>query len=127
MTLFGRAEIINRFRDHIHNGDHVRLSSDDLDGLIDWFVDELARTTTEQEIRALCEAEIRLLEEGYPQASVAKYLSRYRKAIERAITDGVIGLDERNSHRFIHQQRVTGIQEERFEHWALTFLKYSQE
>ncbi|MGB8698668.1 MAG: hypothetical protein WCD18_04560, partial [Thermosynechococcaceae cyanobacterium] len=68
MTVFGRAEIISRFRDRIHNGDHIRLSSDDLDGLIGWFVDELVRTNTEQEIRALCEAEIRLLEEGYPQA-----------------------------------------------------------
>ncbi|MGB8698626.1 MAG: protelomerase family protein, partial [Thermosynechococcaceae cyanobacterium] len=127
MTLFGRAEIINRFRDRIRNSDHVRLSSDDLDGLIAGFVEELTRTNTEQEIRALCEAEIKLLEEGYPQPSVAKYLSRYRKAIGGAIADGVIVMDEKNSHRFIHQQRVTGIQEERFEHWALTFLKYSLE
>lgn len=34
MTLFGRAEIISRFRfrDRIHQRDHVHLSSDELDG-----------------------------------------------------------------------------------------------
>jgi hypothetical protein len=78
-------------------------------------------------IRALCEAEIKLLEEGYPQASVAKYLSRYRKAIKAAVEDGSLQMTRATSHRYVHTQRVTGIKEERLEHWALTYLKYSNE
>ncbi|MGB8700767.1 MAG: protelomerase family protein [Thermosynechococcaceae cyanobacterium] len=127
MTLKLRNEIVIRYRDRIQKGDRLRLSKDDLSGLTAGFIERLQSAKNETEIRTLCEAEIKLLEEGYPQPSVAKYLTVYRKAIVVAIDDGTLPLTPRNSHRFVHQQRVTGMREERSEHWALTYLKYSPE
>lgn len=127
MTLTLRSDIIQIFRDRIHNSARLRLSKDELEVLIGGFVALLQEAESETQIREICEAEIALLEEGYPQASVAKYLTRYRKAIASAIEEGTLVLTEVNSHRFVHQQRVTGIREERLEHWAMTYLKYSPE
>ncbi|HEY9826222.1 MAG TPA: protelomerase family protein [Stenomitos sp.] len=127
MSLKSRSEVIQIFRDRIHNNTHFRLTKDELEALIDGFVEDLKGAKAEKKIRALCEAEIKLLEEGYPKPSVAKYLTRYRKAIATAIENGSLPLNKATSHRYMHQQRVTGIQEERFEHWALTYLKYSSE
>ncbi len=127
MALDARAEVIQVFRDHIQHGDHVRLSQDDLAVLIEGFIETLRGARSKKPIQALCEAEIKLLEEGYPQASVAKYLSQYRKAIKAAIEDGSLRMMKATSHSYVHQQRVTGILEERHEHWALTYLKYSNE
>jgi integrase len=125
MTLTLRSEIINQYRARIQKHTRLRLSKDELEALIDGFVGKLREAKTEKQIKALCEAEIKLLEEGYPKPSVAKYVTRYRKAITTAIEDGSLPLTKTNSHRYIHQQRVTGVQEERLEHWALTYLKYS--
>jgi Telomere resolvase len=127
VTLDSRAEVIQIFRDRIQHGDHTRLSQDDFEVMIGGFLEALQRVKTQKKIQALCEAEIKLLEEGYPQASVAKYLSRYRKAIITAVDDGSLLMSRNTSHHYIHQQRVTGVKEERVEHWALTYLKYSQE
>ncbi len=127
MTQLSRNTIIEFFRDRIQQGERLRLSKDELDRLIEGFIERLRGANTEKKIKALCEAEIKLLEEGYPQASVAKYLTVYRKAIKGAIEEKSLKLTKGNSHRFIHQQRVTGLQEEHFEHWALTYLKYSSE
>lgn len=127
MTQLSRNTIIDSFRDRIQQGERLRLSKDELDRLIEGFIARLRGANTEKKIKALCEAEIKLLEEGYPQASVAKYLTVYRKALKGAIEEKSLKLTKGNSHRFIHQQRVTGHQEERFEHWALTYLKYSSE
>ena len=127
MPLTLRSEIIQTFRDRIHKDTHFRLSTDELIALINGFIVELKGAKTEKKIQALCEAEIKLLEEGYPQPSVAKYLSKYRKAIAIAIEDGKLPLTKATSHHYIHQQRVTGIEEKRHEHWALTYLKYSNE
>jgi Telomere resolvase len=122
-----RDEVVERFRYRIGTAGRLRLSKDDLASLIDGFVGLLKGVVSESEIKSLCEAEIRLLEEGYPQPTVAKYLTVYRKAIVRAIADGSVCLTDGNSHHFVHQQRVTGLQEERLEHWALTYLKYAPE
>jgi Telomere resolvase len=126
-TLDSRAEVIQTFRDRIRHGDHVRLTTDDFAVLIEGFVEGLHGAKIQEKIRVLCEAEIKLLEEGYSQASVAKYLGRYRRAIKAAIEDGLLLMTRTTSHRYVHQQRVTGKQEERHEHWALTYLKYSNE
>jgi Telomere resolvase len=122
-----RESIIDTFRDRIQKGDRRRLSKDELDKLIDGFIEQLQNAKSEESISALCREEIKLLEEGYPQASAAKYLTVYRKAIGTAIADGSLVLTKKNSHRFVHQQRVTGFREERLEHWALTYLKYTPE
>ncbi len=127
MSQTVRNDIIDAFRDRIHQGKRLRLSKAELESLIEGFILQLHEVNTEIEIQSLCNAEIKLLEEGYPQASVAKYLTVYRKAIATAIEDGSLALTNTNSHRYHYQQRITGIHEERFEHWALTYLKYSAE
>jgi Telomere resolvase len=127
MSQTVRNDIINDFRDRIRAGKRLRLSKAELEAFIEGFLALLHEVNTEIEIQSLCNAEIKLLEEGYPQASVAKYLTVYRKAIAAAIEDGSLKLTATNSHRYIYQQRITGIHEERFEHWALTYLKYSSE
>jgi Telomere resolvase len=127
MSQTVRNDIIDDFRDRIRAGKRLRLSKAELESLIEGFVARLREVNTEIEIQSFCNAEIKLLEEGYPQASVAKYLTVYRKAIAAAIEDGSLLLTPTNSHRYIYQQRITGIHEERFEHWALTYLKYSAE
>jgi Telomere resolvase len=125
--IFTRSDIIQTYRDRIQSGDRLRLSKADLEILMEGFVESLSTAKTRDEIQKLCEAEIELLEEGYPQASVAKYLTRYRKTIMASIDHSILVLTEANSHRFIHQQRFTGLKEERLEHWALTYLKYTSE
>jgi integrase len=127
MTQASRDTIIDTYHDRIRSNQRTRLPKEDLSNLVKGFVELLQGAETEKQIQALCEAEIKLLEEGYPQASAAKYLTVYRKAIAAAIKDGSLKLTKANSHRFTHQQRVTGTHEERFEHWALTYLKYSSE
>lgn len=121
-----RDQAIDNFRDRIRSKIRTRLSKEEWNILVEGFVDLLIEATAEEKIKTLCNNEIQLLEEGYPQASVAKYLTVYRKAIKSAIEDGLIKLTPENSHCYIHQQRVTGVREERHEHWALTYLKYSE-
>lgn len=127
MSQTVRNDTIDDFRDRIQQGKRLRLSKAELEAFVEGFIAQLREVNTEIETQALCNAEIKLLEEGYPQASVAKYLTVYRKAIAAAIEDGSLELTPTNSHRYLYQQRVTGTHEERFEHWALTYLKYSAE
>jgi hypothetical protein len=122
-----RHDVVESFRDRIQRADRLRLSQEDLSRLINGFLVLLQGATSEVEIKSICGAEIQLLEEGYPRPTVAKYLTVYRKAIVKAIADGLLPLSDCNSHHFVHHQRVTGLQEERLEHWALTYLKYAPE
>ncbi len=122
-----RDSVIHIFRDRIQNGDRLRLTKDELDKLVNGFIEHLRNAKSEESIKEICADEIRLLEEGYPQASVAKYLTIYRKAISIAIADNSLMITSDNSHLFIHQQRITGLREQRLEHWALTYLKYTPE
>jgi Telomere resolvase len=125
MTL-NRTNIIQVYRERIQIGQRFRLSKSELEVLIEGFIESLIDADRD-EIQALCESEIALLEQGYPQASVAKYITRYRKKIANRIEDGTLALTPANSHVYIHQQRVTGKREERLEHWALSYLKYTAE
>jgi hypothetical protein len=122
-----RDSVIHIFRDRIQNGDRLRLTKDELGKLVSGFIEHLRNAKSEESIKEICADEVRLLEEGYPQASVAKYLTIYRKAISIAIADNSLKITSNNSHLFIHQQRITGLREQRLEHWALTYLKYTPE
>lgn len=123
-----RIEIIETYRQRIAHRKHQRLSSQELDDLITGFIETLTHLTHETAIQQHCQTEIKLLEEGYPQTTLAtKYLAKYRKAIETAIALGTLKLTPANSHQYQHQQRITGIQTTRIEHFALTHLKYTPE
>ncbi|MCM1981437.1 protelomerase family protein [Lyngbya confervoides] len=123
-----RADILDKFRFRIAQGSRTKLRKEELETLIETFLEALAVTHAPEEIQDLCQAEIALLEEGYAKITLASgYIPRYRAAIEAAIAQNRILLTPENSHTYLHQQRVTGIQETRDEHWALTYFKYSPE
>ena len=122
-----REEIIARFRDRINAGKRSKLGKTELEQLILHFIERLKNLDEASAIKTLCDAEIALLEEGYAQSTLASdYIPKYRKAIEAAIDSEEIALTAANSHRYLHVQRVTGIEEERFEHYALTYFKYDE-
>jgi hypothetical protein len=123
-----RPAILAAYRQRIHQNKRQRLSQPELDELITSFIETLTHQTSETAIKAQCQAEIELLEEGYPQTTLAtKYLSKYRQAIKTAITQGTLPLTPQTSHQYQHHQRHTGQPTTRTEHWALTHLKYSRE
>ncbi len=122
-----RDEVITRYRERITADKRVKLYKTELEQLIQDFLIRLEGLKDEQAIRELCHAEMALLEEGYKLSTVAfDYLPKYRKAVEEAIALERISVTAANSHRFLHTQRVTGMTEERFEHYALTYLKYDE-
>jgi hypothetical protein len=126
-TDLTREEIIARFRDRINAGKRSKLGKTELEQLILHFIDRLKNLDEASAIKSLCDAEIDLLEEGYAQSTLASdYIPKYRKAIEAAIEEGTIQVIPTNSHQYLHTQRVTGKEEERFEHYALTYFKYDE-
>ncbi|MCM1982880.1 protelomerase family protein [Lyngbya confervoides] len=120
--------VIDKYRYQIAQGSRTKLRKAELEILIDTFIEALATVHTPDKIRDLCQTESALLEEGYAKITLASgYIPKYRAAIEEAIAHKRILLTPKNSHAYVHHQRVTGIQETRDEHWALTYFKYSPE
>ncbi|MGG6297716.1 protelomerase family protein [Leptolyngbya sp. AN02str] len=113
-----REELIARFRDRIAMGERTKLSKQERSELALHFVDRLAQCQTEEEAIALCEAEISLLEEGYPVGSIAnQYLPEWRKAIALAVEEGRLPKQELEPNAF---GKV-------YAHWGLKHLLYSNE
>jgi hypothetical protein len=122
-----REEIIARYRQRIQTGARTKLSKHELEQLALHFVDRLKSLNSPVEIKALCEAEITLLEEGYPQATIAgNQLPLYRQLIKDAIKTGTLPLTDENSHVFAWTKRNTGEPGQTQEHFALNYLKYDQ-
>jgi len=110
-----RDELIARFRDRIAQGERTKLSKQERAELALHFVDKLAQCKTEEEAIALCKAEIALLEEGYPVASIAnQYLPEWRKAISLAVEDG----------RLPKQNLEPSSFGKIYPHWGLKYLLY---
>jgi hypothetical protein len=126
-VVLSRDQIVALYRSRIAAGQGRKLSSAEGDRLIGLFIEQLQALQNPEAIRALCEAEIALLEEGYPQSSVSKnWLPKYRNAIQSAIRTGQLPLmDDQTCHRFPYEK--LGVRYEAREHYALTFLKYDQE
>lgn len=126
MTLLSpRLDVIERFRERIALGKRIRLYKEEFETLVAGFIQQLSLIEEPEAIRQLCQNEIALLEEGYPQLTLASdYIPRYRKAIEAAIATQQL---PQSNHQYLHHQRVTGLPQQRHEHWALTFFKYSQD
>ncbi|EAZ90103.1 protelomerase family protein [Crocosphaera chwakensis] len=123
-----RQDILADYRDRIQAGKRTKLTSDERQTLIYWFLESLKGTNNEADIQALCKAEIALLEEGYPKSTIGSdILAKYRHAIEQAVNDGDLPLTDNNSHRYTYHKHDTGKQAETHEHYALTYLKYDQQ
>jgi integrase len=124
MTL-ARRLIIDRYRQRIAAGERTRLTKTDLSELIGEFIDRLAITKSKAKIQTICTAEIALLEEGYPQATIGKvYLPMYRKAIQTAMDDGLLPLTKNTSRQYTYTKRNSGESGISIDHLALDYLKY---
>jgi integrase len=120
-----RQIIIDRYRQRIAASERTRLTKTDLAELIVEFIDRLATTKTKAKIQELCLAEISLLEEGYPQATIGKvYLPMYRKAIQTAVDDGLLPLTPKTSREYVYSKRHSGESGMAIDHFALDYLKY---
>jgi hypothetical protein len=123
-----RADILDRFRDRIAANRRSKLSREEFVGLVDSFIEQLRELASPEAIQTLCRQEIQLLEEGYSKLTLASdYIPKYRQAIEAAVAAGQLQLTPENSHSYIHHQRLSGTAEARYEHWALTYFKYTPE
>ncbi len=124
VTLSGQL-IIDRYRQRIAASERTRLTKTDLAELIVEFIDRLAITKTKAKIQELCTAEIALLEEGYPQATIGKvYLPMYRKAIQTAVADGLLPLTKNTSQEYTYSKRNSAETGTAIDHFALDYLKY---
>ena len=123
-----RADIIQQFRSRIAAGKRNKLSKKEFDLLIEDLIQRLQKATSSEDIHDICRREIALLEEGYKKLTLASiYIPRYRAAIKEAIAAQQLPLTPQTSHEYEYQQRVTGKREQRSEHWALTYFKYTPE
>jgi Telomere resolvase len=124
-VTLSRQLIIDRYRQRIAASERTRLTKTDLAELIVEFIDRLAITKTKAKIQALCTAEIALLEEGYPQATIGKvYLPMYRKAIQTAVADGLLPLTKNTSREYTYSKRNSNETGQAIDHFALDYLKY---
>lgn len=120
-----RDALLARYRQRISEGFAKKLSRQELDQLAFHFIDRLRSLSNETDIRELCIAEIAILEEGYPQSSIAgQYLPNYRKFLRAAIEDGSLPLTDDNSRIIPWTKIATGEQGETRTHYALIHLKY---
>jgi Telomere resolvase len=124
-VTLSRQLIIDRYRQRIAASERTRLTKTDLAELIVEFIDRLSITKNKAKIQELCTAEIALLEEGYPQATIGKvYLPMYRKAIQTAVDDGLLPLTKNTSREYTYSKRNSGETGKAIDHFALDYLKY---
>ena len=124
MNRPSRSQIIQRFQQQISDGKRHKLSRDDLNNLIDYFIQDLKSLTTEPAIRQRCQEEISLLEQGYSLTTLAgDYIPRYREAIATALETKEI---PNVGHTYEYTEVNTGKPNQRTEHYALTYLKYDR-
>jgi Telomere resolvase len=124
-VTLSRQLIIDRYRQRIAASERTRLTKTDLAELIVEFIDRLTITKNKAKIQELCIAEIALLEEGYPQATIGKvYLPMYRKAIQTAVDEGLLPLTKNTSREYTYSKRNSGETGKAIDHFALDYLKY---
>jgi Telomere resolvase len=124
-VTLSRQIIIDRYRQRIVASERTRLTKTDLAELIVEFIDRLAITKIKAKIQEICLAEIALLEEGYPQATIGKvYLPMYRKAIQTAVDDGLLPLTKNTSREYAYSKRNSDEAGMAIDHFALDYLKY---
>ena len=120
-----REEIVERFSSRIESNKRCKLSKQELEELVDIFITNLQSLQDSRDIFLLCKDELKLLEKGYPVASVAKnYLPRYRKAIANAIEEKRLELNQNNSRQYTYCKG--GTEYTTREHLALTYFKYDR-
>ena len=113
-----RDDILTNYRDRIAAGKRSKLTKLEREALADSFIEMLGYCESEEDCITLCQAELALLEKGYPQKSIAsQYLPQWRKAIAAAVEDGRLPRMDLEPNAF---GKV-------YEHWALYHLLYPNE
>ncbi|MGB3491311.1 MAG: protelomerase family protein [Elainellaceae cyanobacterium] len=119
-----REEIVEKMRNAIQKGRKKKLSSTDFQELAIILTGKIihlnrAKADNKETVKAICDAEIQMLEEGYPQSSLnSKYLPIYTGQVKDAIAQNKIQLTKLNSYPKETSQGV--IQK----HFALEYLTY---
>ncbi|MBE9183137.1 hypothetical protein IQ268_31900 [Oculatella sp. LEGE 06141] len=122
-----REAILQRYHDRIAAGARTRLTGDEVSALVNSFIVRLKSLDNRAEIDQLCADEIALLEQGYPQATVAKnYIPKYRKAILAATEDGNLPLTKNTLLDYDYTKR-NGEVVHFHGHYAYTVMKYTDE
>ena len=127
-----RLEVIKEYRKRIKQGSRNKLTSDEQEFLILAFISDLVKLETELEIKARCQIEIALLEEGYLKSTVGKTkLNRYRKEIQGAVDSGKIKLTGMNSREYEYEKKSgtdkTGEIGKAHHHFGWLFMSYDNE
>ena len=101
-----RARVITNYRSRIKKGKRTRLDGKEQALLIYAFISDLKILKTEIEIKTRCQAEIKLLEEGYSKETIAKTrLNLYRSAIQQATEEGNLPLTKMNSKKYEYEKK----------------------
>jgi hypothetical protein len=130
--MMKRHEIIANYQQRIREGAHTKLEGEEQAFLIKAFITDLKSLKTEASIKTRCEAEIRLLEQGYAKETVAKNkLNRYRSAIQAAVEQGKLNLTEKNSKRYKYGKKEgtdkTGEVGEAHHHFGWLYMCYDND
>lgn len=122
--MTNRENIVDSYRSRIEAGSGRKLLRHELQFLVDDFVAQLKELEFEEEIKQRCKAEIALLEEGYPQATIqGNQMPLYRNAITKALERGALPLTPQNSHS-VQVSKNSGEEFTVQNHYALTYFKY---
>ena len=72
-----RDEAVSNYRHRLQSGKRTKMTSDERQILIDWFIEHLKTLEKKDAIQSFCEREIALLEEGYPQNTIASDIREF--------------------------------------------------
>ena len=120
-----RTQIVAAFRDRLRNHCRTKLRLQERQALVVGFRERLIHmaqqgTDTPEAILALCQAEMALLLEGYPESTLTSaYLPPYRSVIHEAIASGALPLTSQNSYPLTPADRHEAIARR---HYALDGL-----
>lgn len=128
-----REEVVDRYRKRIIEGSRTKLTRIEREQLAFLLLETLIHLSEAGEdskdvIRSLCQEEIDLLEEGYPQTSIhTSYLPIYVRLIKDAIASGQLKLTDLNSYEKASSSHIKSGQGTEWVHYALDFLAYNND
>jgi len=123
-----REDIVDRYRKRIAESKRARLTQIECEQLAYLLVETLihlsdAGEDSENVIRSLCQEEVDLLKEGYPQESIdTSYIPTYTRLIQEAIASGQLKLTDLNSYEKASTSGDSSDKNTEWQHYALDFL-----
>lgn len=125
--MLDRVGAISNYKLRIEAGNRSKLQGDELEILIDGFIEKLAGLRLSAEIEEACQSEIRLLELGYSKNTISKnHFPRYRAAIAEAYSSGRLPNSNAHAHDVTYNPKDGDLITER-QHRAYGQFKYAPE